>query len=170
VYAKIFRQIFDSSIAENYEVRHVFEDLLKLAEIDGCVDMTLEAIARRTNVPLDKVRVGIDELCKPDPKSRSKEHEGRRLIPIDARRGWGWRIVNYEKYRAIQDEETRRATWRESKRNYRAKKRAKKKLRPLPGQTAYVRAVESGAPYADEISDQFLPDACKQPFSAPHIV
>ena len=43
MFAKVFTQIFDSSIAENYEVRHVFEDMLKLADREGAVDMTGEA-------------------------------------------------------------------------------------------------------------------------------
>lgn len=123
MYAKIFTQIFDSSIAENYEVRHVFEDLLKLADKTGAVDMTVEAVARRVNAPLEKVKSGIEALMQPDPKSRSHEHEGRRLIPLDSGRDWGWLIVNYERYRAIQDEETRRACWRDAKAKQRAKKR-----------------------------------------------
>lgn len=119
MYAKIFTQIFDSSIAEDYKVRHVFEDLLKLADRDGVLDMTLEAIARRTNVPLEEVRHGVDELCKPDERSRSKEEEGRRLVLLDPERGWGWRIVNYHHYRALRDEEARREYFRQAKRRQR---------------------------------------------------
>lgn len=121
MYAKVFTQIFDSSIAENYRHRHVFEDLLKLADKTGCVDMTVEAVARRSNVPLDEVREAIVALMSPDDKSRSKEHEGKRLIPIDSRRDWGWIIVNYAHYRAIQDEESRRASWRDAKAKQRSK-------------------------------------------------
>lgn len=122
MYAKIFSQIFDSSIAENYEVRHVFEDLLKLADKTGVVDMTIEAVARRTNVPFEKVKFGIDELMKPDPKSRSHDHDGRRLLPLDSRRNWGWIVANYDHYRAIQDAESLRANWRNAKAKHRAKK------------------------------------------------
>jgi hypothetical protein len=53
VFAKIFGQIFDSSIAEDYNCRRMFMDLLVLADSDGVVDMTQEAIARRA-VPLKK--------------------------------------------------------------------------------------------------------------------
>lgn len=126
MYAKVFTQILDSSIAEDYEVRHVFEDLLKLADKEGNVDMTIEAIARRTNVPIDIVRRGIAELEKPDPSSRTKEFDGKRIIPIDPKRGWGWFIVNYQHYRAIQDEEARRAAFRDAKRRQREKEASKK--------------------------------------------
>lgn len=124
MYAKIFEQIFDSSIAENYRVRHVFEDLLKLADSTGVVDMTPEAISRRINCPLEEVGHALVELAKPDLRSRSPDHEGRRIIPLDSRRDWGWIIVNYALYRALQDEEARRATWRDAK----AKQREKIKL------------------------------------------
>jgi hypothetical protein len=95
MFAKLFSQIFDSSIAEDCDVRHVFMDLLVLADPDGGVDMTIQAISRRINVPLDRVRHGIEQLCQPDPASRSKAEEGRRLVPLDSHRDWGWRIVNY---------------------------------------------------------------------------
>jgi len=119
VFAKIFSQIFDSSIAEDYRVRLVFEDFLKLADVDGVVDMTPEAIARRTNVPLDIVKLGIEALEQPDTRSRSAEHDGRRIIRLDEHRDWGWMVVNYAKYRDIRDELDRkayRAAWMQEKR------------------------------------------------------
>ena len=108
MFAKVFGQIFDSSIAEDYNCRRMFMDLLVLADSTGAVDMTLEAISRRTNVPIEEVEKYINELCQPDSKSRSKLHEGKRLVPLDDRRDWGWMIVNYQHYRQIKDEEARR--------------------------------------------------------------
>jgi hypothetical protein len=90
MFVKVFSQIFDSSIAENYELRHFFEDMLKLADIDGVVDMTPEAISRRINLPFEKVVEFLAELMKPDEKSRSPEHDGRRIIPLDSHRDWVW--------------------------------------------------------------------------------
>ncbi|HTQ49625.1 MAG TPA: hypothetical protein VMJ12_02860 [Candidatus Acidoferrales bacterium] len=98
----------DSSIAENYQHRHVFEDLLKLCDLNGVIDATPEAIARRTNVPLEIVKAGISELEKPDPKSRNPDHHGARIVRLDEHRDWGWVIVNYAYYRAIASEEQRR--------------------------------------------------------------
>ena len=123
MFAKVFAQIFDSSIADNWQVRHVFEDLLKLADINGVVDMTHEAIARRTNVPLDVVTKAIQDLEQPDPKSRSKAEEGRRIVHLDKHRNWGWVIVNYQQYRQIASEEQRRAKGTERVRRLRAKRR-----------------------------------------------
>lgn len=127
--------------------------------------MTVEAVARRTNVPLEKVQFGITHLMQPDPKSRSHEHEGRRLIPIDSRRDWGWIVVNYEHYRAIQDEESRRASWRDAKAKQRKKKGSKppKNSGELPGETEHEKAVKNGATQEqlDEIITRNLPAALR---------
>ena len=121
VFAKIFSQIFDSSISADYVVRHIFMDLLVLADRDGVIDMTLDAISRRTNVPQEAVAHAISELSKPDRASRCHVEDGRRLVPIDSHRDWGWQIVNYEHYRNIRDEEARRTYFRDKQREHRAK-------------------------------------------------
>ncbi len=121
MFAKIFGQIFDSSIAEDYNCRRMFIDLLVLADSDGVVDMTPEAISRRTNVPIAEVERYIKELQQPDNRSRSKREEGKRLVKISDERDWGWQIVNYEHYRQIKDEESRRSYFREAQRKRREK-------------------------------------------------
>lgn len=96
-FVKVYVSILDSSIAKHVRTRHVFEDLLKVARPDGTVDMTVDAIVRRTGEDEKVVRAAIEELCSPDPESRTEEFEGRRLIPL-AGRPFGWWIVNYRKY------------------------------------------------------------------------
>lgn len=122
MYARVFIQILDSSLADDWQVRHVFEDLLKLCNIDGVVDMTLQAIARRTNVPLEIVTKGIEVLESPDPNSRDQEHQGRRIIRLDDHRDWGWRVLNWHKYEAIRVQNDMRAFNSARMANYRAKK------------------------------------------------
>jgi hypothetical protein len=82
--------------------------------------MTSGAIARRTNVPVEIVNRGIERLSSPDLESRSPEEEGRRIVLLDPHRSWGWRIVNYEQYRNIRDDEARKEYFREHKRMQRA--------------------------------------------------
>lgn len=126
MFAKVFAQIFDSTIAENYRHRHVFMDLLVMADVDGVVNKTVEAIARTANAPIDEVREAIEALCLPDAQSQNKEHDGRRLIPIEDGRAWGWRIVSYHHYRAIRDEEQRRQYHRDYYLDRKKKKDARK--------------------------------------------
>lgn len=119
MYAKVFSQIFDSSISSDHEVRHVFMDLLVMADRDGYVDMTRDAICRRANIPMTLLVRALSILSAPDPASRSVEKEGRRIELIDECRDWGWRIVNYAQYRDIRDEEGRRRYFREYQRERR---------------------------------------------------
>jgi len=126
MFAKVFSQIFDSSIAEDYNCRRMFMDLLVLADSDGVVDMTQEAISRRTNVPIEEVTKYIEQLCEADPLSRSKVEQGRRIVMIDPNRTWGWQVVNYHHYRKIRDEEARRSYFRSAKRKQRKAERSVK--------------------------------------------
>lgn len=124
MYAKVFAQILDSSIAENYSTRHVFMDFLVLADKDGMVDMTAQAISRRTNVPLELIETAIEKLSTPDVDSRSSAEGGRRIVLIDPDRGWGWKIVNYVNYCKLRDETGRK----EYMRDYMRRRRESEKV------------------------------------------
>ena len=110
MYAKIFSQIFDGTLCTRgpWQALVAFQQLLVLADKDGNVDMTAAAISRRTTIPLDVIEIGIKALSEPDPESRTPDEDGRRIIPLSPGRNWGWHIVNYAKYRAMQREEDRR--------------------------------------------------------------
>ena len=104
LFSRVFLQILDSSIAEDYHVRYTFEDFLKLADYrTGVVDMTREAMSRRLNVPMDELNRNIAILEAPDPKSRNQKDEGRRLRRLDEHRDWGWQILNWNEYEAIRN-------------------------------------------------------------------
>lgn len=98
-YTPVFDTVFDGSMCGQWPVLPVWLTLLPLADWRGHIDMTPQAIAGRTGWPLELLLQGIRELCEPDPDSRSKEEEGRRLVPIDPERSWGWRVVNIDLYR-----------------------------------------------------------------------
>ena len=121
---KYFDQIYDSSLAENYLTRLVFIDLLVLADKEGIVDISREAIARRTNVPIKIVNEALNKLEQVEQGSRSTEQEGRRIIRLDEHRDWGWKIVNYEAYNKMQDMDAKRLYFREYRRKQRAAKKA----------------------------------------------
>lgn len=119
LYARVFVQILDSSIAEDFTLRHVFEDFMKLCDYKtGELDMTRHALARRLNIPLDLLNEAIKKLESPDPASRDPEFEGRRIERLDRHRDWGWRILNWEKYENIRN----RASGAERAARFRAKR------------------------------------------------
>jgi hypothetical protein len=123
MYAKIFRQIYDSSLADSWNTLHVFVDLLVWADADGVVDMTVEALCRRTNARRSVVLTAIERLEAPDPASRTPDEDGRRIVRLDAHRAWGWRIVNYAMYRNMRDEESRREQTRKRVAVFRERKK-----------------------------------------------
>jgi hypothetical protein len=131
LYARIFAKILESSIADDWQVRMVFQDFLLLAE-DGTVDMTHRAIARRTNVPLEIVERAISVLEEPDPRSRDRENDGRRIVRLDPHRDWGWQITNFEKYESVRCQNETREVRAARMRHYREKKAAAHPNPPTP--------------------------------------
>jgi hypothetical protein len=121
MYVKMFKSIFDGSLYGQFEPTVVFMAMLVIAEREGIVDMTPEAIAARCGYPIDIVLRGISELEKPDPRSRTPDEDGRRIIKLEDNRDWGWRITNYEKYEKIRSAEERREYFRLKKREQRSK-------------------------------------------------
>lgn len=126
MYGKLFAQMYDGTLGTlgPWEALVTFQQLIILADKHGVVDMTAEAIARRTTIPLDVIRRGIVALQKPDPQSRTPDEDGRRIAPLADSRAWGWRIVNYGKYRKIRTADERR----EYLRQYQKERRAKMKI------------------------------------------
>ena len=114
MFAKVFASLWDGTLADHWETWSTFVFLLAHCDADGVIDMTPQAIARRSCIPLDKVKAALEQLAAPDPHSRTAESDGRRIVLLDDHRDWGWRIVNYSSYRNMRDEEQRREQNREA--------------------------------------------------------
>ena len=116
MYAKLFSSITDSTIwREPDHVRLVWITLLAMSDKHGEVAASVPGLADRARVPLSETVKALEVLASPDEWSRSKEFEGRRIEVI----GGGWKLLNYQTYRNLRDEEERRAYMR----NYMRKKR-----------------------------------------------
>jgi hypothetical protein len=102
--------MYDGTLATNgpWEALVAFQQMLVLGNESGEVDMTPAAISRVTTIPQHIIEKGIAALCAPDPDSRTPDEGGRRLVLLSGHRTWGWRIVNYVKYRQLQREADRR--------------------------------------------------------------
>lgn len=121
MFVKLFQQILDSSIADNRKLRHFFTDLLLCSDSTGLVMMTPAAIARRIGADLEEVMWGLKELESPDPDSKTPDNEGRRIERLEGV-GYGWRVINYEHYRALKDADQLREATRERVKRHRASK------------------------------------------------
>jgi hypothetical protein len=115
-YTKLHASILTSTIwLESDHVRIVWITLLALANKEGVVQGSVPGLASVARVPVDKAREAITRLLDPDPDSRSKTEDGRRLEAIEG----GWRLINFDFYRKLHSEEQRR----EYKRLWMAEKR-----------------------------------------------
>ena len=159
VYGKLFASMYDGSLAMvgPWEALVTFQQLVILADREGFVDMTPEAISRRTIIPIEIIRKGIEVLEQPDERSRDPRENGRRIIRIAPHRDWGWQIVNYDKYRKIRSADERREYMREHMRQNRAARAAQ----PLPPNfdifwAACPRKVGKGA--AEKVWRKLAPD------------
>lgn len=108
MYAKLFTSIYQGTLRGKSHALLVFTNLIAHSDARGEVDIHPRAISEEVGLSIDEVKAALIELEAPDIESRSPDEEGRRIIRLDEHRSWGWRIVNYLKYRAIRDEGDRR--------------------------------------------------------------
>lgn len=108
MYGKIFSSMYDGSLYGQWEAIVTFQQMIVLADAEGFVDMTPQAIAARTSIPLDIIQKGIELLMAPDKYSRTPDCDGRRIELVDESRPWGWSIINHAKYSKIVSAEAKR--------------------------------------------------------------
>jgi hypothetical protein len=110
MYGKLFASMYDGTLGTKgpWQALVTFQQFIILADRKGVLDMTPEAIAKRTSIPLDIIATGIHALEQPDPDSRSKKEGGRRIVRLDPDRSWGWFVVNHEHYRNLRTSDDRR--------------------------------------------------------------
>lgn len=123
MYGKIFESIYDGTLAEDWRALVTFQQMIILSDSEGIVDMTPTAISRRTGIPIEHIKAGIEILEAADPYSRTPDQDGKRILRIDPERPWGWQLVNHEKYRSMRSAEDRK----EYMRNYMRERRENEK-------------------------------------------
>lgn len=116
--------MYEGTLYGNWEAIVTFQQMIVLCDADGIVDMTPQAIAARTSIPLEIIKKGIGILEAPDPYSRTPDQEGRRIELIDGHRPWGWHIVNHEKYKNLRDKDDIRDQNRVRQQRHRDRKKA----------------------------------------------
>jgi len=107
MFGKVFRSLWEGSLCGKPDDQLVFVFMLASADADGVVDVVPSIISHQTGLAMERVAGAIARLMEPDPESRTTDHEGRRLLAV-GERSWGWKIVNYKKYRAMRDDRERR--------------------------------------------------------------
>jgi hypothetical protein len=95
-FVKLFGSIVHSTIwREPHPVRLVWITMLALSDRRGIVEASLPGLADAARVTLEECEDALKRLSAPDRYSRSSEHEGRRIAPVDG----GWALLNHGRYR-----------------------------------------------------------------------
>lgn len=101
MYGKLFASMYEGTLYGHWQAIVTFQQMIVLCDSDGLIDMTPQAIAARTSIPLEIIQEGISILEEPDKYSRTPGEDGRRIARLDEHRPWGWRVVNYHVYRDL---------------------------------------------------------------------
>ncbi len=99
-FTKLDSGIVDSSLWSQPEcTRVVFTTMLAMKDQNGFVAASRSGLKRRCNLISDPTGEKFDEAIKclesPDPESRTKAFDGRRIEAIEG----GWMVLNHKKYR-----------------------------------------------------------------------
>ena len=124
MYNRLFTKILDSSVwLEQDATRIVWITFLAAMDEDGYCDFSCdETLARRANVPLEKVKEAVKVLESPDPFSPHDEFEGRRIERV----GRGWLVLKAPHYRQMLSREIQREQTRIRVARFRAKQSSNK--------------------------------------------
>ncbi len=118
-WTKLFSSILDSTVwQEPAPTKLVWITMLAMKDWDQVVWASEPGLAARAGVTLEECQEALRKLSSPDPLSRSREHEGRRIEKVDR----GWRVLNGLKFR----EGMGKAEMREYKRVKQAEYRRRK--------------------------------------------
>lgn len=121
-YTKLFGSILDSSlwVNETKETRLVWITLLAMSDRHGEVSASIPGLAARAKVSIPEVETALAAFTAPDPYSRTKDFEGRRIEAIDG----GWVLLNHAKYRAEMSEDDIRIKAAERQKRYRERRKS----------------------------------------------
>lgn len=117
-YTKLFSSIITSTVwREPKEVKILWITMLALADKYGEVAGSVPGLAAMAGLGIEETRSALLALESPDPDSRTKEDEGRRVRPIDG----GWFLINHAKYREMMNADDRKEYLRKKQAEYRAR-------------------------------------------------
>lgn len=105
-----------SVLSEGPDVVAIWAIILSSAGSDGVSIVTAPYCASVLRISIERASAAFKVLSSPDANSRTKAHEGRRIVPIDS----GWWLPSHLKWRA----EAKRLSNAERQRRFRAKLKA----------------------------------------------
>lgn len=148
-YVPVFGSIFQGTLCGRWPDTGVWLCLLALADKNGHIDMTVPYISAVTGIPVDVLTDCIGRFTSPDPHSRTKSDDGRRLSRLDPNRDWGWHVINHGLYREKARKQMQQIHATESGRDAERKRIAREKksgdVQPRPAISSADRLSDADA-------------------------
>jgi hypothetical protein len=146
MYSKLFSSVVHSSLwSEPDHIRLLFITLLALADKDGIVYGSRSGLERAAMIDPDAAEKcdPWERLMGPDSDSsdllRNPENEGRRIQEIPG----GFRLINYDYYKALRDAEERKIQNREAQRRHREKSATVSRSQPASATVSRRKPIKS---------------------------
>jgi hypothetical protein len=147
-YVKLFGSILDSTVWKlPPAITKVWVTLMAMADRDGVVEASLPGLADRAKVPLRTCEKAVGLFLAPDPHSKSKDQEGRRIETVPR----GWRLINFETYRELQSVDDRKQKNAERQRRFR-ERHGERVTPPVTQSNAPLRSVTVGDASCSDLS------------------
>lgn len=97
-YVKVYESILQSTIwLESPDTKIVWITMLTLKDKEGVVRASIPGLAKTAGVTIEACESAINCFLSPDPYSRTRDFEGRRIQEVDG----GWFLINHAKYRDL---------------------------------------------------------------------
>lgn len=117
MYGKIYEQTFTGSMRGIGPVKFsTWAYVIAYTQPDHRVELNPSIVSHLIGCDEKLVSDAIAEFCSPDPKSRNKDHEGRKLLQEGE---FLYFVVNHDKFRGMRDDDGRK----EYMRNYMRERR-----------------------------------------------
>jgi hypothetical protein len=125
-FIKLYDSILESTVwvGQKPHVKLAWITILAKTNRLGQVTTPVPVLAALAGVSLEEFQEALGIFLNPDQFSRSPEHDGRRLAPIQGKHVSGFQVLNYEHYRDSKPLETRKEQNREAQRRHRERARA----------------------------------------------
>ncbi len=157
MFGKFFASAFEGSMyGAGADVFAVWSYVISHT-VNSRVEINPVAVAPKIGMTVDRVEKALEYLCAPDLKSRSKEYDGSRMVKEGE---YAYLIPNHRAYLLIKSSQDLREYNARKQREHRERKKKGEcgdlrsmNGKPLPGEMAYVKAVEEGD---DEMAERML--------------
>jgi hypothetical protein len=142
MYGRLFQSTYTGSMFGAGLAAHAVLAYAIAHVVDGRVELNPMLLAASLGSDVKTIEDALEYLGSPDPKSRNKEYEGRRLIREGEFQYW---MPSHAKYQAIRDNADRREYFRTKKAEQRARDKAVKNVKVDVKDSPNVKAVSTQA-------------------------